>query len=213
MIVTIHQPEHLPYFGLLDKINKSDTFVVLDDVDYKKHNFQNRNRILTPYGPKWLTIPVSRVKKRINEQCTASNWKQVYQNKVIECYRKYPHFNEGITLIEEMLDQKSDLLIDYNMWYLKKIVEVLNIETKIVVSSELNILTTRTQKLYDICKTLGATQYLAGGDASSYMDFELFKDIEIREYKLEHVLTSPYMSSLDFVMNIGIGNFKTMIHQ
>ena len=58
MIVTIHQPEHLPYFGFLDKVNKSDIFVILDDVDFNKNNFQNRNQILTQNGAKWLSIPV-----------------------------------------------------------------------------------------------------------------------------------------------------------
>jgi len=212
MIVTIHQPEHLPYFGLLDKINQADIYVVLDDVDYKKQNFQNRNRISTRYGPKWLTIPVKNFKQHINKQETVSSWKEDYRNKVIENYKKHPYFDQGLSLVDSMLSIDSNLLIDYNLKYLRDILRLLDIKTQLIISSELKITTNRSQKLLDICKKLNATQYLAGSDAKSYMDFSIFhKEISIITYQSRHDIPKPFMSSLDFIMCIGIDNFKMLL--
>jgi hypothetical protein len=225
MIITIHQPEHLPYFGFLDKINKSDIFVVLDDVDFKKNNFQNRNQILTLNGPKWLSIPVEMKNlenKYINTRELKYNWKQSYRNQVLEAYRKYKYFELGILLIEEMLDIKSNLLIDYNMFYIRKIFELLNINTKIVFSSSLNINTVKTQRLYDICKVLNGTSYLAGQGAIDYLDESIFKNhIKINKHtfihpKYEQINSNqfvPYMCSLDFIMSVGTEKLKGMLDE
>jgi len=47
MIVAIHQPQYLPWLGYLDKIERCDTFVFLDNVQFKKNEWQNRNKIKT----------------------------------------------------------------------------------------------------------------------------------------------------------------------
>eukprot|EP01156_Anaeramoeba_ignava_P024099 Anaeramoba_ignava/c3235_g1_i2.p1 GENE.c3235_g1_i2~~c3235_g1_i2.p1 ORF type:complete len:230 (+),score=22.71 c3235_g1_i2:355-1044(+) len=215
MIVTIHQPEHMPYFGLLDKINKSDIFVVLDDVQFKKNNFQNRNQILTKNGPKWLNIPVQMKNlenKDINHRKVSPDWKSTYRNKVVEAYGKYPYFEENIIWIDEMLDISSELLIDYNMFIIEKLMDLLEIDTKVVYSSTLDVETFKTQRLYDICKKLDATAYLAGQGAIDYLDKEIFKGIDILEHHFKHPVYEqqnspeqfyPYMSSLDIIMSIG----------
>ncbi len=225
MIVTIHQPEHLPYFGFLDKVNKSDLFVILDDVDFKKNNFQNRNQILTPNGAKWLSIPVEMSgieNKHINARKVKADWKQSYKNQVMEAYRKYKFFNEGFCIIKEMLEVESEFLMEYNLKYIKKLFELLEINTKLVYSSNLNIQTTKTQRLYDICKSLGATRYLAGQGAIEYLDETVFKnDIEILKHTFIHPKYSqvnsnefvPYMSSLDFVMSVGIDKLKELLNE
>ena len=68
MIVAIHQPQYLPWLGYFDKIDKADIFVLLDDVQYKKNEWQNRNKILTATGWQWLTVPVKyNFGQKINE--------------------------------------------------------------------------------------------------------------------------------------------------
>ena len=59
MIVSIHQPQYLPWLGYFDKIDRADVFVLLDTVQYKKNEWQNRNRIKTARGAQWLTVPVT----------------------------------------------------------------------------------------------------------------------------------------------------------
>ncbi len=224
MIVTIHQPEHLPYLGLLDKINKSDIFVVLDDVYFKKNNFQNRNQILTKNGSKWLSIPVEMKNiqdKNINMRKVKNNWKDDYRNKIVDSYKTHPFFNENILWIDEMLSINSEKLIDYNMYIIKRIFDLIGINTKIVFSSELEVSTVKTQRLYDICKKLNATDYLAGQGAIDYLDIEIFNDINILKHDFVHPEYSqlnsdtfiPYLSSLDTLMNVGNRRLKEMMNE
>lgn len=225
MIVTIHQPDHLPYFGFLDKVNKSDVFVVLDDVDFKKNNFQNRNQILTQNGPKWLSIPVEMKgleNKHINARKVKDGWKENYRNQVLEAYRKYDYFEDGLKIIDNMLSIESDLMMDFNLAYMKNIFSLLNIDTKIIFSSSLNIESTKTQRLYDICKILEGTYYLAGQGAIAYLDVDTFKqDIKLLNHtfvhpKYEQLNSSeliPCMSSLDIMMSVGIGRLKEMLNE
>jgi len=225
MIITIHQPEHLPYFGFLDKVNKADIFVILDDVDFKKNNFQNRNQILTSNGPKWLGIPVETKgleNKFINARKIKGEWKISYKNRVVEAYRKYEYFDVGKNIVEEMLDMDSELLIDYNMFYINKIFKLLSIDTKIVYSSKLDIQTVKTQRLYDICKSLRGTSYLAGQGAIDYLDETVFQhDIQLKKHTFIHPQYKqnnsnnfiPYMSSLDIIMSIGIDGLKEKLDE
>lgn len=210
MLVTIHQPEHLPYYGLLSKIANADIYVVLDDVDYSKHNFQNRNKISTSYGPKWLTIPVKNTAKLINEKETVSNWKTRYRNIAVECYRKHPYYTQGLQFVDNMLSQNSNLLVDYNMCYINQLIDELGIKTKIVMSSSLNITTTKSQRLFDICNSVGAKKYLAGSASSNYLDKSLFDgNIDVITHQFSYpALMNPYMSSLDHIMCLGIDYLK-----
>lgn len=224
MIVTIHQPEHLPYFGFLDKANKSDIFVMLDDVNFKKNNFQNRNKILTPNGIKWLGIPVEMKNlddKYINARKVTSNWKEKYKNQIVEAYKKADYFKEGFWIIENMLNLDSEFLIDYNMFYIDNIFIQLNIKAKLVFSSSLNIETTKTQRIYDICKILNASSYLAGTGSIDYLNSDIFKsDVEILHNSFEHPKYNqihskdfiPLMSSLDFIMNIGVKGLREKLN-
>ena len=58
MIVTIHQPQYMPWLGYFDKADRADIFILLDDVQFKKNEWQNRNRIRTSQGWQWFTVPV-----------------------------------------------------------------------------------------------------------------------------------------------------------
>jgi len=224
MIVTIHQPEHMPYFGFLDKVNKADVFVILDDVQFKKNNFQNRNQILTHNGPKWLSIPVQMknvINKNINNRKTIANWKETYRNKLVHTYKKHAYFDETIEWIDEILLIQSNKLIDYNLAILKTMFKILNIKTEIIYASDLNIQTQKTQRLYDINKMLNATHYLAGQGAIDYLDVDIFKDIKILKHELTHPVYTqydastftPFMSSLDFFMNIGTDKLSRLLNE
>lgn len=225
MIITIHQPEHLPYFGFLDKVNKSDIFVILDDVDFKKNNFQNRNQILTSSGAKWVGITIETKgldNKFINARKVKGNWKESYNNKIVEAYRKYPFYDEGIAIIDKMLKVDSSLLMEFNIFYMKELFRLLEIKTNLIFSSELNITTTKTQRLSDICEKLNGTSYLAGQGAIDYLDEDIFKNnIKILKHNFIHPkyeqLNSeefvPYMSSLDIIMSVGIDGLKRMLNE
>ena len=125
-------------------------------------------------------------------------------------------------MVDDILNIDSNLLIDYNMNYINKIFKLLEIDTKIVYSSTLNINTTKTQRLYDICKTLDGTSYLAGQGAIDYLDTVVFtNDIKLMKHSFIHPkyeqLNSkefvPYMSSLDIIMSVGIDGLKRMLNE
>lgn len=225
MIITIHQPEHLPYFGFLDKVNKSDVFIILDDVQFKKNNFQNRNQILTENGTKWLTIPVEMKNienKDINQRKIKDNWKSKYINQVTDAYKKYDFFEENISLVEDMLSVESEFLIDFNMHYIETLFKKLDIKTSILLSSTLEVNTFKTQRLYDICKILEADAYLAGQGAIEYLDSSIFSsDVQILQHSFSHPLYkqknsenfTPYMSSLDLIMSMGTKKLKEYLDE
>ena len=86
MIVSVHQPQFLPWLGYFDKIARSDCFVVLDTVQFKKNEFQNRNKILTPTGPQWLTVPVEyKFPMRIDEVPInkRANWRRKHTQTLL----------------------------------------------------------------------------------------------------------------------------------
>ena len=224
MIITIHQPEHMPYWGFLDKINKSDKFVILDDVQFKKNNYQNRNRILTQGKIKWLSIPV-KIKGRfgvlINECEASSDWKDNYKNQLFGAYSKHPFFQENIVWIEEMLAINSERLVDYNNFIIRHLLNKLEVKTDIIFSSGLNIKTSSSDRLLDICQVLNGDSYLAGKGAIDYLDKSIFEDkIELISHNFEHpVYPQKYssefernLSILDMLMNIGFEKTKEFLH-
>ena len=148
MIITIHQPEHFPYMGFFQKMEKADLFVVLDNVNYRKNYFQNRNKFLNNNGiEEWFGIPVEKgaTKKQIKEVKTNDNlpWKRKLLNKLSF------NFKQDFSEIYE-----SDLLIDINIKSINWVRKKLNIKTPMVYASALGINGSKSELLANICKEL-----------------------------------------------------------
>ena len=167
MKIAIHQPEHFPYMGFFEKMDMADVFVILDDVQYKKNNWQNRNKFLNKNNiEEFFGVQVEKkaTKKLINEvNIVEGPWrkktiKKIQQNFNIDVSNIYSH----------------NKLIDINMasimWARKK----LNIDKPIILSSTLSIKTKSTQRLVDICNKIGAPEYISGIGGKSYLDESLF---------------------------------------
>lgn len=168
MKVTIHQPEHFPYLGFFQKMQEADLFVILDDVQYTKGNFQNRNKFKNKNGvDEWFTVEVQSGanKLNINEVKVRNNekWKSTIIKKLQNTFKK------DFSFIYDY-----DKLIDINMASINYCREKLNIQTPIIYSSELNINTYRSQRLADICNKLNASEYISGAGGKEYLDESLF---------------------------------------
>src|SRR4051794_37964554 len=107
MLVTIHQPEHLPWLGFFDKMRQADVFVLLDTTQFAKDDFQNRNRIKTAKGPAWLTVPV--FKKSLSHQliseveiCNDTNWRNRCWSLIYQNYKDAPHFHQHQPFLREL---------------------------------------------------------------------------------------------------------------
>lgn len=179
MIVAIHQPQYLPWLGYFNKMMASDSFCYLDNVQYKKNEWQNRNRIKTVRSRQWLTVPVQyRFPQKINE-VTINNtvkWKRKHLQALITNYNKAPFFREYIGFFEDAYSKEWRFLSELNVYLIEKIYNILNLNKKTaVLASDLNLSDDPTDRLIDICKALGGNTYLSGQDGVKYMNLERFK--------------------------------------
>ena len=106
MIITIHQPEHLPWLGFFNKLSKAEVFVILDSVPYRKNYFQNRNKIIGSNGEQYIGIPtvnVGHIEGTIASTKIAVDgnhkWKTKYLNTIKMSYGKYPFFEEVYSMV------------------------------------------------------------------------------------------------------------------
>ena len=181
--VCVRQPGYLPYIGFFKKIESSDVFVFLDDVQYEKNGFDNRNKIKTSEGFMWLTVPVYyKFGQFVNEFKTANNEDRIRKHRkgIKINYQKATFFSEYWNDIESILSQKWEFLIDLNIKLIECFISGLNLTTKTIKSSELNIKKTGSEKLLEICRKLDATTYLSGELGKNYLNEQIFHDSKMQ---------------------------------
>ena len=173
MRVTIHQPEHFPYMGYFQKMKNSDLFVILDNVNYRKNYFQNRNRFLNNNGvEEWFTIPVEKNSTKKWIKNVEVNDNIPWRKKIITKLKQ--NFKIDFTKIYD-----SNSLLEININSIKWAREQLNINTKMVFASELNVQGDKSELLANICKATNATTYISGPSGKDYLDLEFFDNIKV----------------------------------
>jgi len=208
MIVTVHQPEYLPYIGFFDRISKADVFVILDDVQYQKNGFINRNKIKTFDGWQWLTVPVKHREgcKKINEVeiDNQTDWKSKHWKALLYNYNKAPHFKKYADFFEKTYNQNWDLLADLDIYLIENIMNMLKIKKQIKISSHLKAQGKADDLLVDICKELGAGTYLSGPGGKEYMDLGKFKkeNINVVFQEFAHPIYTQQFG--EFISNLSI---------
>lgn len=209
MIITIHQPEHLIWPGLIDKISQADIFVVLDTVQFRKNYFQNRNKIRTQNGWTWLTIPIKKhsLKTKISDIEISYNqdWTEPYLALIKNNYNKTKYFAKYFPELEQIILKKYKYLSDLNLELIKFILKHFNIKTKIIKASELKLPETKSgsETVLEICKALSAEVYLSGISGKDYLDLPVFKSSKIRVIFQEFDCSDNNMSSIDLLFNNG----------
>ncbi len=221
MIVAVHQPQYLPWLGYFDKIRIADVFCYLDNVQYKKNEWQNRNRIKTAQNWQWLTVPVHyRFPQKINEVeiNNSVNWKKKHLQALITNYSKAPYFKDYITPLEDLFTKDWELLSEFNIGLLERLREFLNLHDKPAIpASSMVLRDDPTERLIDICKAVGADTYLAGQDGRTYMDLERFRanGITVITQEFKHPVYpqlydefQSHMSIVDLLFNCGPESIK-----
>ena len=224
MIVAIHQPEYLPWLGFFKKMMNVELFVFLDDVQFRKKGWQNRNRIRINDGTTLLSIPVhTHSYPKINEVTidNEKNWSIRHKKSILYNYARAPYFDEIKDFIESIFEKKFQYLVDLNTEIIKFIMNELEIKSKIVFSSELEISKKGSDRVIDICKAVGADHYITGTFwAESNLRVEEFKksniDIEFQKfqhpiYKQIHGEFIPEMSIIDLLFNEGRKEAKKIL--
>lgn len=221
MIVSAHQPQYIPWLGYFDKIDKSDCFVFLDTVQYKKREYQNRNRIRTKDSWIWLTVPVKTKGSLDQRLCDVLidndlDWANQHSKSLQSWYGTAEYFNEYFPFFKTVYEKKWERLVDINIHIIKYLLNVLKIDTKVCLESEIGTTKKSTERILEVCKKLKAEVYLSGAGGKDYLNGELFvKDaIELRyqefmhpDYKQQFMTErhgfEPYMSVLDLLFNAG----------
>jgi hypothetical protein len=222
MIVSIHQPNFIPWLGFFDKVDRSDIFILLDNVQFEKNDWQNRNRIKGPNGPQWLTVPVKhRFPQTIEEVSidNQTNWRRKHWNAIVSNYRKAPFFDQYSPLFEAVYQQEWSRLVDLNMHFLKQMFDIIGLTTSIRLASEFQTDETSSSRLTSLCKVVGGDIYLAGAGGHNYLDPMPFESsrirIEYQEYRHPEYpqLFGPFVahvSVLDLIMNCGEQSLNTI---
>jgi len=184
MLVAIHQPHYLPWLRYFEKIARSDVFIVLDDVQYEKNGFQNRNKIKTAQGWTYLTVPIQRPTQRpINEVeiDNRSNWREKHARALEMSYSKAPHFKEIWPSLAAIYQQEWSHLAQLNRAMLELFLQQLGIETRLLYSSELPTTGQATDRIAELCHLAGGTAYLSGAYAvNAYLDPAVLQSAGIR---------------------------------
>lgn len=177
MRVTIHQPQFMPWLGYLDKIDQSDIFVALDNVQFKKNEWQNRNRIRTAQGWQWLTVPVlHHFGQRVCdvEINRTSHWQARHLRALDMHYARARYRDRYLPELRRLYDTPWARLSELNLAVLRWLLASFGIATPIRLGSEWNLREDATDRLIDICRAVDATEYFCGPGADGYMDKSRF---------------------------------------
>jgi hypothetical protein len=213
------QSNYIPWKGYFDLIGLVDEFILFDDRQYTRRDWRNRNRIKTPRGPEWLTIAVQvkgRYLERIDEVHVAeAEWAEVHWKTISLNYARAPFFAELGPQIERIYGAaaQEERLSAINRLFIEGICRLLGIRTKISWSTDYAASGTKTDRLIDLCRQAGATDYLSGPAARAYIDDSVFERANIRlaymdyssypEYSQLYPPFDHHVSVLDLLFNVG----------
>jgi hypothetical protein len=217
MILTAHQPAYLPWLGLFHKIAMSDMFCVFDVAQYQTNDFNNRNKIKTNTGPVWLSVPVfskDHFEKQIRDVLIVNRgWNRKHWKSIRLAYEKAPYFSTYAPELEELIAGRTyERLTDLDTDMLRLFMRWLEIEVPIVRASDYDLIGKKSDLVLDMCRKLGATQYIFGALGRDYADVEAFRaagiepyfqDYHHPQYRQLHGPFAPYMAAIDLIFNEG----------
>jgi len=225
--VAILQSSYIPWKGYFDIIRQVDEFIFLDDVQFTKNDWRNRNQIKTLNGLKWLTIPIlhgGSLKLSINQTKTASNdWAVNHWKTISNSYGKAPFFRLYKDQFEHLYNNiLSSDLSTINYKFINLIIKILGIQTKLSWSTDYKKEGKKSERLISICKQSGSNTYLSGPAAKSYLDEDLFRQENIKvkwmdynnypEYPQLYPPFEHHVSVLDLIFNTGPNANKCLKH-
>jgi len=194
-------------------------------VQYKKREFQNRNKIKTPSGELWLTIPVitkghftqniKDVQINKDEKWESQHWASIMQN-----YSKAPYFAEHREFFQKLYDKKWGFLIDISMEIIHYCLSYLKIQTPLKMSSEYSVASYSTERIVELCKKTGSDTYFSGSGGKAYMDENIFtvnnlklayQDFHHQEYQQSYPGFMPYLSIIDLLFNCGQDSSRILL--
>lgn len=183
--VAILQSNYIPWKGYFDMLASVDEFILFDDMQYTRRDWRNRNQIKTPQGVQWLTVPVQ-VKGKYHQtiretEINGTDWATSHWGALKQNYRKTAYFAEIASWLEPLYENASHShLSPLNRQFIEAICQYLEIETAITNSWDYTLLDGKTERLADLCRQAGGTEYVSGPAAKDYVDEQIFIDMGIK---------------------------------
>ncbi len=216
--LAVVQSNYVPWKGYFDLINLVDEFILFDDMQYTRRDWRNRNKIKTPNGPAWLTIPVQvkgKFLQKIRDTVISDrDWNRKHWKTIVHHYSRAKHFQQYNELFEELyLGSTQTYLSQINYRFLTAICHLLGIDTRISWSMDYRLVEGKTERLVDLCQQAGATEYVSGPTAKGYIDEHLFAEARIAVSYIDYSgypeydqLFPPFehhISIVDLILNTG----------
>ena len=225
MILTAHQPVYLPWLGLFHKIALSERFCIFDIAQYQTKDFNNRNKIKTNTGPRWLSVPVESKdhleKKLCDIKIIQNGWNRKHFKSIDLAYRKARFYSDYIGQLEAILASRTyTYLADLNFATLDFGLRSLGINIPIDAASTHDFRGYKSDLVLDMCKKLGASTYIFGAQGRNYADVNSFSNYGIEVYFQDyqhpvypqlHGDFEPYMSVIDLLFNVGPESYDVLM--
>lgn len=222
--VGILQPGYLPWLGFFEQVYRCDVFVLYDDVQFETGSWRNRNRIKTPAGPQWLTVPVllkgldfPSIKDVVINPSV--HWQKKHIKSIIQNYSKAPFFETYADGLFAILNRSWKYLVDLDIELIHWLAKQLDIRTEIRLSSDLNISGFNVQRLIDIIHALNGNRFYEGSAGENYIDTSVFEcagiSVTFQDYKHPvypqlHGDFLSHFSIIDLLFNCGFNSLKIL---
>jgi hypothetical protein len=218
MIIAASHPYFCPFPGFFYKACLAEALIILDDVQFPQGTtWINRNRFKNDQGTLWMTIPVWKKGlglQKINQVriCYERRWPRKYLESLKSAYGHAPYLGDHLSFLEEMFRWRFEKLLDLNLAIISYLMNCLEIDRRLVLLSELGVTGRATQLLIEICKTVGASTFLAQSQAQKYLDADLFQQNGIKLRCFRYVAPVypqlwgnflAHLSTLDLIFSCG----------
>jgi hypothetical protein len=224
--LSINQPAYLPWLGYFHRIAISDAHIVLDHVQLEKNSFTNRNKVRTPEGWCWLTVPVQTAGRfgdlpiKQVEIANQKPWAPKHWQTLRLNYSKAPFFDEYAGFFESIYARRWEKLAELAHEITAYLLNAFGIGTKLYFSSEMSASGKKGELVLNLCRELGATMYISGMLGRNYLQEELFVQhgIAVRYDEYRHPVYpqvypgfEPYMAAIDLLFNCGPASLEIMM--
>lgn len=219
----IMQPTYLPWCGYFDLIDQSDVFIFLDDVQFSKQSWQQRNRIRTTNGLEWLTVPV-KTKGRTFQEIRATeinnpDFFEKHLRALEQNYNKTRYYTDISSIVKQEFRQGQSLLVNLNCGIIRALCLYSDMKCKFVFSSQFPSSKTRTERLVELCQKVQCGRYLTTPGSLDYLQTtsHYFRDagLDVFVHQYQHPVYEqryqpflPYASTLDLLFNCGPDSLK-----
>ena len=204
------QPHYLPWPGYFNLMSQVDKFVFLDDAQYSKNSWHNRNIIINKNEKIWLTIPVkkSSINTKIKDKIIddKKNWRKKHIKTLFQCYSNHPYIVDLDELLNFLKNLKYKNLSDCNIKITIFIAKKLNIKTEFLNASDFSINEKRTQKVIKILEKIDAKEYISPIGGKEYLIEDNFQKISSVKLTINDYKNRNYnqKNSKEFISNLSI---------